>query len=156
MNINATLFGQMITFMVLVFVTMKYIWPPLIKALEDRRKQIADGLEAAERGRHELDLARHKIVEQLKEAKHEAANILEQANQRACRMVEEAKDKAREEGDRLVYLAREQINQEFRAAKEELLKQIATLSISGVEKILEQKIDESTNSRLVDQLIAEI
>lgn len=156
MNINATLFGQMITFMILVFVTMKYIWPPLIKALEDRRKQIADGLEAAERGRHELELARHKIVDQLKEAKHQAANILDQANQRSNRMIEDAKVKAREEGDRLIFLAREQINQEFRAAKEELVKQIATLSISGVEKILEEQIDESTNSRLVDQLIAEI
>lgn len=156
MNINATLIGQMITFLILVVVTMKYIWPPVIKALEDRRRQIAEGLEAAERGRHELDLARHKIVDQLKEAKHQAAQIVDQANQRGNRIVEEAKDKAREESKRLILLAHDQIDHEFRQAKEQLLKQIATLSISGVEKILEKKIDESMNSHLVDQLIAEI
>jgi F-type H+-transporting ATPase subunit b len=155
-NINITLLGQMITFMILVGVTMKYIWPPMLKALEDRRKRIADGLEAAERGHHELELARHKATEQLRDAKLEAAKIIDQANQRASRLVEEAKEKAREEGERLVNVAREQIAQETHVAKQQLLKQVATLAISSAEKILGKRIDESANNRLVDQLIDEI
>lgn len=156
MNINLTLLGQMITFMILVGVTMKYIWPPMMKALEDRRRQIADGLEAAERGHHELELARHKATEKLRDAKLEAAKIIDQANQRATRMIEDAKEKAREEGNRLIVLAKDQIAQEYQSTKQQLIKQVASLSISGAEKILSQKIDESTNNRLVDQLIDEM
>ncbi len=156
MNINLTLLGQMITFMVLVGVTMKYIWPPMMKALEDRRKQIAAGLEAAERGHHELELARHKAVEQLRDAKIEAGKVIDQAMQRATRMVEEAKEKARLEGERLIGLAKEQIDQEMHTAKQQLLEQITGMAISAAEKILETKVDESVNNRLVDQLIDEI
>lgn len=156
MNINLTLLGQMITFMILVGVTMKYIWPPMMKALDDRRKQIADGLEAAERGHHELELARHKATENLRDAKIEAAKIIDLASQRATRMVEDAKEKAREEGDRLVALARDQLAQEFQTAKQQLLQQVAMLAMSSAEKILEKKIDESANNQLVDQLIDEI
>ncbi|MBA2653607.1 MAG: F0F1 ATP synthase subunit B [Gammaproteobacteria bacterium] len=156
MNINLTLLGQMITFMILVGVTMKYIWPPMMKALEDRRKQIADGLEAAERGHHELELARHKATESLRDAKLEAAKLIDQAAQRATRMIEDAKGKAREEGERLVMLAKDQIAQEMQTAKHDLLQQVATLAIASAEKILEKKIDESANNALVDQLIDEI
>ncbi len=156
MNINLTLLGQMITFMILVGVTMKYIWPPMMKALEDRRRQIADGLEAAERGHHELELARHRATENLRDAKLEAAKIIDAANQRATRMIEDAKEKAREEGDRLIVLAKDQIAQEMQTAKQQLINQVAVLAISGAEKILSEKIDESTNNRLVDQLIDEI
>lgn len=156
MNINLTLLGQMITFMILVGVTMKYIWPPMMKALDDRRKQITEGLEAAERGHHELELARHRATENLRDAKLEAAKIIDIANQRAARVVEDAKEKAREEGDRLITLAKDQIAQEVQTAKQQLLKQVAMLAISGAEKILAEKIDGSTNDRLVDQLIDEI
>jgi F-type H+-transporting ATPase subunit b len=155
-NINLTLLGQMFTFMILVGVTMKYIWPPMMKALDDRRKQIADGLEAAERGHHELELARHKATENLRDAKLEAAKILDQASQRAARMIEEAKDKAREEGERLITLAREQITQDTHTARQQLLTQVADLAMSSVEKILEKKIDVTANNQLVDQLIDEI
>jgi F-type H+-transporting ATPase subunit b len=146
----------MITFMILVGVTMKYIWPPMMKALEDRRKQIADGLEAADRGHHEFELARHRATETLRDAKLEAAKILDQANQRAARAVEDAKDKARQEGDRLIALAKEQIAQEKHIAHQDLLKQVGSLAISSAEKILEKKIDETANNALVDQLIDEI
>jgi F-type H+-transporting ATPase subunit b len=146
----------MITFMILVGVTMKYIWPPMMKALEDRRRQIADGLEAAERGHHELELARHRATENLRDAKLEAAKIIDAANQRATRMIEDAKEKEREEGDRLIVLAKDQIVQEMQTAKQQLINQVAALAISGAEKILSEKIDESTNNRLVDQLIDEI
>lgn len=156
MNINLTLLGQMITFMILVGVTMKYIWPPMMKALNDRQKGIADGLEAAERGRHELELSRHKATEQLRDAKLEAAKIIDQAMARSTRMVEDAKEKAREEGDRMISLAKDQITQEIQIAKQDLVKHLASLAITGAEKILSQKIDVATNNHLVDQLIDEI
>ena len=156
MNINLTLLGQMITFMILVGVTMKYIWPPMMQALDARRKTIAEGLEAAERGHHELELARHKATEHLRDAKLEAAKIVDLASQRSTRMIEDAKEKARDEGDRLIVLAKEQIQQEALDAKEQLIKQVASLAVIGAEKILAQKIDEATNNRLVDQLIDEI
>lgn len=156
MNINLTLLGQMITFMILVGVTMKYIWPPMMKALDDRRKQIADGLEAAERGHHELELARHRATDYLRDAKVEAAKILDQASGRATRIIEDAKETARVEGQRLVNLAKDQIAQEAQMAKQQLLKQVASLAMSSAEKILEKKIDESVNNQLVDQLIDEI
>lgn len=156
MNINLTLLGQMITFMILVGVTMKYIWPPMMKALEERRKNIADGLEAAERGRHELELAKHKATDNLRDAKLEAAKIIDQASHRAVHIVEDAKGKAREEGERLLMLAREQIAQEMQSAKQSLLSHVASLAITSAEKILTKKIDESTNAYLVDQLIDEI
>jgi F-type H+-transporting ATPase subunit b len=155
-NINVTLIGQMLTFLILVSVTMKYIWPPVIRALENRRKQIAEGLEAAERGRHELELAHQKVKDQLRDARTQATHIVDQANIRASRIIEDAKERAKEEGDKLIALAREQIEQEVQTARQTLLKQVATLAISGVEKILQQKVDESANSSLVDQLIAEI
>jgi F-type H+-transporting ATPase subunit b len=154
-NINLTLFGQMITFMVLVVVTMKYIWPPLLNALENRRKQVAEGLEAAERGHRELEITQEKVKKELLKAKQAAAHIVDQANQRAARIVEEGKERGREEGNRLVTIAQGQIEQDMQAAKQKLLKEVTKLVISGAEKILEQKIDSSTNNRLVDQYIAE-
>jgi F-type H+-transporting ATPase subunit b len=155
-NVNLTLFGQMITFMVLVVVTMKYIWPPLMTALENRRKQIAQGLDAAERGHRELEITQEKVKKELLKAKQTAAHIVDQANQRAARIVEDSKKRGREEGDRLIAIAQGQIEQDRQAAKQKLLKEVAKLVISGTEKILEQKIDSSTNNRLVDQYIAEI
>jgi F-type H+-transporting ATPase subunit b len=155
-NINLTLLGQMISFMIFVGVTMKYIWPPMMKALDARRKTIADGLEAAERGHHELELARHKATEKLRDAKLDAAKIIDQATQRGARMIEDAKDKAREEGERLIALAKEQIAQETQHAKQQLIQQVASLVVVGAEKILGQKVDQSTNNHLVDQLIDEI
>src|SRR4051812_4076656 len=106
MDINATLLGQFLTFAVLVWVTMRYIWPPIIKAIHDRQVRIADGLASAERGVHELELAQHKAVEILRDAKIQAANILEQANKRAGRIIDESKDRSRAEGERLIEIAK--------------------------------------------------
>jgi F-type H+-transporting ATPase subunit b len=155
-NINLTLLGQMITFMILVYVTMKYIWPPVMKALDDRRKRIADGLEAAERGHRDLELARHRATEILREVKSEANKVVDQAAERAARVVEEAKERAKEESQRVITLARAQIDQEFQVAKQQLLKQVSSLAVLSAEKILEKKIDLSTHNRLLDQLIDEI
>ena len=156
MNLNLTLFGQMITFAIFVWFTMKYVWPPITKALDDRQKKIAEGLAAAERGQHDLQLAQHKVVEQLKEAKHHAAEMLEQANKRADQIIEEAKATARAEGQRLAALAKADIANEVENAKQELRKQVGMIAIQGAEKILKRHIDTAANQDIVAALIKQI
>jgi len=156
MEINATLLGQLITFIVLVGFTMKFVWPPIIKAIQDRQSRIADGLSAAERGVHELELAQHKSLEVLKDAKIQAADILEQANRRAARIIDEAKERAREEGEKLIELAQAEIAQETLSAKLALRDDIAQIVIKGAEKIIQQKIDPKSNEHLFHQLLDEI
>jgi F-type H+-transporting ATPase subunit b len=156
MNLNATLLGQFITFAIFVWFTMKYIWPHLINAIEERQKKIADGLAAAEKGKHELELAHHKAAEHLRDAKIKAAEILEQANKRASHLIEESKERAREEGDRLLQIAKGDIEQEVQAAKLKLRNEIATLAIAGAEKILMHNIDAQAQNHLFEKLIEEI
>lgn len=156
MDINATLIIQMAVFVVFIWVTMRYIWPPMIKTLEERRKKIADGLAAAEQGQKDLESARIKVKEMLTDAKTEAAHIIEQANQRSSHIVAEAKEKAREEGDRLLALAQTEIEQEYNTAKERLMKQVSTIAVAGAERILQKEVDKASNDRLVDELVGEI
>lgn len=156
MNLNATLLGQFITFAIFVLFTMKYIWPHLMKAIEERQKKIADGLAAGERGQHELELAHHRAAEQLRDAKIKAAEILSEANKRANHLIEESKEQARTEGERLLQIARNDIEQEVQAAKLKLRNEIANLAISGAEKILMHNIDAQAQNHLVEKLIAEI
>jgi len=154
--INMTLFGQFITFALLVWFTMKYVWPPMMKAIQDRQARIADGLAAAERGVHELELAQHKAVEILRDAKIQAVDILEQANRRAGRIIDESKERSREEGQRLIEMAKMEIAQEVLSAKQELREKIAVIAVSGAEKILQTHIDAVHDERLLNQLVAEI
>lgn len=156
MDLNLTLLGQMITFMVLVGFTMKFVWPPLTKALEERQQKIADGLAAGERGQHELELAQHKATEQLREAKLQAAKIIEQADKRSQSMVEQAKDQAREEGKRLLEIAQGEIAQERQAARDALTSEIASIAVLGAERILGRQIDAAANNQMVEQLISEV
>lgn len=156
MDINLTLIGQMITFALFVGFTMKFVWPPLMRIMEDRRKKIADGLAAAEQGQKELELAHIKAKEQLTETKAEASRIIEQAHHRAHHIIEEAKQQARIEGDRLLHLAKDEIEQEYNMAKEELMRKISELAVAGAEKILQREIDKKNNHNLVDQLVGEI
>ncbi len=153
MDINATLIGQMITFAIFIWFTMRFVWPPLMNVLEERRKKIAEGLAAAEENQHELELTRQKIKADLGEAKNQAALIIEHANQRANHMVEEAKERARSEGDRLLHLAQSEIEQEYNQAKAELLQHVSQLALVGAEKILGQSIDAKTNHKLLHDLI---
>ena len=118
MNINATIIGQTIAFAFFVWFCMKYVWPPIIGALNERQKKIADGLAAADRASKDLELAQVKAVEELHLAREQAKEILEQANQRATVIVEEAKDEARKEGERLIVAARAEIEQEANQARE--------------------------------------
>jgi F-type H+-transporting ATPase subunit b len=156
MDINATLLGQFLTFAVLVWVTMKYIWPPITKALHERQVRIADGLAAAERGVHELELAQHKAGEILRDAKIQAAAILEQANKRAARILDESKERSRTEGERLIDIAKMEIAQEVLEAKQLLKEKIAVIAVQGAEKILQQHIDAVRDEHLLNQLVAEI
>ena len=156
MDINVTLVIQMLVFAVFVWFTMKFVWPPLAKALEERQDKIADGLAAAERGRRELELAHHRAKDEMKQAKTQAAEIIEKATRRAAQLVEEAKDEARHEALQLSKIAQEQIAQEVNRAKDTLRKQVATLAIAGAEKILMREIDDKANGALLDNLIEEI
>lgn len=156
MNIGITLLGQMITFALFVWFTMKYVWPPLTKALAERQKRIAEGLAAAERGVHELKLAQDKAAKQLREAKAQAALIVEQANKRAGQIIDEAKAQAREEGQHLFHLAKADIAQELQSAKQQLRGQIASIAVVGAERILGRHIDEALNNDLLEKLVTEI
>lgn len=156
MNINATLLVQMVTFMLFIWFTMKFVWPPLIKALDDRQNKVAEGLAAAERGHRELELAHIRGKEELQKAKLESAELIEQANRRAVQLIEDAKQQAVVEGQRLANLAQEQIAQEVNQAKETLRKQFAALTVAGAEKILQREIDASANSAIIDKLIKEL
>jgi F-type H+-transporting ATPase subunit b len=155
-NINLTLIGQTLAFAAFVLFCMKYVWPPILKAMQERADKIADGLAAADRANHDLELAQEKAVERLKEAKEEAAGILEAANKRANQIVEEAKEQAREEGDRLKEAAQAEIQQELNRAREQLRGQVASLALAGAEKVLASEIDMQRHSELVDKLAAEL
>jgi len=156
MNINLTLIGQSITFFVFVWFCMKYIWPPLMNALNERKKHIADGLAAAERGQHEQKLAQDRAVETLRDSKTQAGEVINQAQKRAGDIIEEAKGDSRTEAERILIAARAEIDQEVNRAREELRKQVAALALAGAGKVLEREIDEATHSKLLDDLASQI
>lgn len=156
MDINATLLGQLITFLVLVWFTMRYVWPPITKAIEDREKTIAGGLEAAERSKRELEQAEHKALDLIRLAKTEATQVIDQAQRRAVLLIEEAKSAARVEGDRIILQANDEIAREVSQAKEELRKQLAGLAVLGAEKIIRRNLDASAQKDLLAEFVAEI
>jgi len=155
-NINATLIFQGIAFFIFVVFCMKFIWPPVIRALEERQKKIAEGLDAANRAERDLDLAKEKITGQLREAKEQAAEIIEQAKKRAGLMVEEAREQAKVEAERVKSQARAEIEQEVTAIKEALRAQLGVLAVSGAEKILGATVDAKAHDKLLNQLAAQI
>jgi F-type H+-transporting ATPase subunit b len=156
MELNATLIGQLITFLVLVWFTMKYVWPPITTAMQEREKKIAGGLEAAERSKRELELAEHKALAIVREAKHEASQIVDNAHKRSMQLVDEAKENAREEGKRIIDVANDEIVREVSKTKEGLRKQLASLAVAGAEKIIRRNLDEAAQSDLLDEFVAEI
>ena len=156
MNFNFTLVGQLLAFVLFVWFCMKYVWPPMLKILEEREKEIADGLNAASEGRRELEEANARKEEILGEAKKEAADLVGQANQRANQLVEEAKTSAQEEAEKIKVSAQNDIEQSAKRAREELRSEVATLAVAGAEKILNSEIDEKKNSELIDELTKEL
>jgi len=151
-NINATLLGQMITFALLVWFTMKYVWPPLMQALEERKKKIAEGLAAADKGKHEMELAEKRASAVLKEAKDQAAEIVNLAHKRAGELVDESKQSAREEGERIVTAAKAEIDREVQKTKEDLRQQVASLAVAAAEQILRKEVDREKHRDIIENL----
>ena len=156
MTLNLTLIGQSITFLVFVWFCWRFIWPPVVNAMRERQKTIGEGLAAAERAEKDLELARDRSTERLREAKEEAQRILEQARTQANQMIENAKNEARAEGDRLKEAQKAEIAQEVNRAKEQLRAQVAVLAVSGAEKVLGASIDAGRHSELLDRLAADL
>ena len=156
MNINLTLFGQMFAFVGFVIFCMKFVWPPILAAMAERTEKIADGLAAADRASHDLELAQEKAVERLKDAKHEASGIVDAATKRANQIVDEAKGVAVVEADRVKASAQADIEQEVNRAREHLRGQVAALALAGAEKVLGAEIDREAHADLVDKLAAEL
>ncbi|MFC3608134.1 F0F1 ATP synthase subunit B [Stutzerimonas tarimensis] len=156
MNINLTLVGQTIAFAFFVWFCMKYVWPPLTAAMQERQKKIADGLDAAGRAQKDLQLAQEKASSTLKDTKDQAAKILEQANKHASAIIEEAQHQARAEGERLVASARSEIEQEVNRAKDQLRAQVAALAVAGAEQILQSQVDAKVHNDLVKKLAAQL
>ncbi|MDA8384428.1 MAG: F0F1 ATP synthase subunit B [Betaproteobacteria bacterium] len=149
MDINATLIGQTIMFILFVWFCMRFIWPPITQSLEARRQQIADGLAQAERGKHDLELAAKRAGQVLTDARQQAAEILAQAERRATQLIEEAKGNAREEGERVLAASRAELEQQIYRAKEDLRQHVAELAVSGAEKILRREIDARAHADLL-------
>lgn len=156
MNINATLIGQAISFTIFVWFCMKYVWPPLTAAMQERQQQMSEGLQNAEKAQAELDLAKAEVENQLKEAKQQSASLIDQANKRGNQIVEEAKDIAIKEGERLKQAAQADIEQEVNSAKEALRQQVAVLAIAGAEKILASSVDQNAHSEMLNNLAKEL
>ena len=156
MNINFTLIAQAIAFAVLIWFTVKFVWPPLLTAIETRQKEIADGLAAASEGKNALEIAARKSEATLNEAKQKASEIIGQAEKRGSQIVEEAKGTAKVEGDRILASAKSEIDQELNRAKEGLRAQVSALAIAGAEKILRKEIDGNVHSEMLSKLAAEL
>jgi len=156
MSINATLLGQILVFAALVWFTMKFIWPQVLDAIDQRNKEIADGLEAAAQGRSELDAAQERIEKLVSEARGQASEIIDQANGRAARIVEEAREEGERERLRLVASAHSEIERETSQARDELREQVAALAIAGAEKILQREIDARAHGDMLQRFAARI
>jgi F-type H+-transporting ATPase subunit b len=156
MNINLTLFAQAITFFAFILFTAKFVWPPLMRAVEARQRQIADGLAAAEQGQRSLELSSKQADEEIAKARARAAEIMAQAEKRAAQMIEEAKTSAREEGDREKTAAKAEIAQEVSRAREALRAQVSLLAVAGAEKILRREVDAKAHADLLRAVQAEL
>ena len=156
MNINLTLLAQAVSFAILIWFTVKLIWPPLLRAVETRQKTIADGLAAAQRGKLELEQASQKAGQELTAAKEKASDIIAQAEKRATEIIEEAKGTAKTEGDRIIAGARAEIDQEVNRAKESLRQQVSSLAVAGAEKILRKEIDAKAHADMLNTLANEL
>jgi F-type H+-transporting ATPase subunit b len=156
MNINVTLISQMIAFGVFVYFCMKYVWPPIVSALDERSAKIAEGLAAAERGQHEQELGQQKALEVMREAKTNASDIVAQAQKRYNDILDEAKRDAQTEAERIKTAAHAEIEQETNRAREELRERMATLAISAAEKILQKEVNADAHKAIVDSFAKQI
>ena len=155
MNIGLTMLSQAVAFAIFIWFTIKFIWPPLMKAIEQRQRQIAEGLAAAERGKQDLELAAKRAAEELQRARAQAGEIISQAEKRGAAVIEEAKSAAKTEAERIVTGAKAEIEQEVFRAKEALRTQVAGLAVMGAEKILRREVDAKAHAQLLSGLEAE-
>ena len=156
MNINATLIAQMLVFLILVWFTMKFVWPPIVKALDERAQKIADGLSAADKAKAELSNANKRVEEQLSAARTNAQQRLADADRLAQTMIEEAKARAAEEGAKIVAAAKAEAAQEATKAREALREQVAALAVKGAEQILRKEVNASVHADLLGRLKTEL
>lgn len=156
MSINLTLIGQMITFALLVWLTMKYVWPPIMTALHDRQQKIADGLAAAEQGERSLEIARRQVDEMIRDAKLQVAEILEQTNKRANVIIDEARETAKKEVQHLRALAQSDLEQMMQKARIQLKSETAGLALAIAERVIMRQMDAAANSDLIDNLVEEV
>ena len=156
MNITVTLFAQSLSFFLFVIFTMKYIWPPFAKVLDDRQKKIADGLAEAERAHRDLEVAEKKSLALVGEGKEKSRTLIEQAEKRRDAIIEEAKEEARIEGKRIVDAAKNDIEQERRLAKDALRAEVSTLALVAAERILMKEIDKNAHSDVLNKLTASL
>ena len=152
MNINLTLFAQALTFAAFIGFTIKFIWPHMLRAIEQRQKTIADGLAAGEQGKKSLEVSRKQAEQAIQEARMRAAEIITQAEKRDAQMIEEAKLAAKAEGDREKTAAKADIQQEASRAREQLREQVAALAVAGAEKILRREVDAKAHADLLDSI----
>jgi len=150
MSFNLTLIAQAVAFALFIWFTVKFVWPPLLVAIEARQKQIADGLAAAEQGKKSLEVSAKQAETAIQEARGRAAEIVAQAEKRGAQLVEEAKTAAKTEGDREKAAAKADIQQEAQRAREQLREQVAALAVAGAEKILRREVDAKAHAELLD------
>jgi F-type H+-transporting ATPase subunit b len=156
MNLNLTMGAQIVAFALFIWFTIKFVWPPLLRAIEARQKQIADGLAEAERGRSSLAEAKKQTDVMIGEARARAQEIVAAAEKSATQRIEESKSHAKTEGERLVAAAKAQIEQEVQSAKQQLREQVAVLAVSGAEKILRREVDAKAHADMLNQLKAQL
>jgi len=152
MNINLTLFAQAITFAAFIWFTVKFVWPPLLRAIESRQKTIAEGLAAAEQGKKSLEVSSKQAEETIRQTRDRAAEILAQADKRGTELIEEAKAAAKEESSREKAAAKAEIEQEVARAREQLRDQVAMLAMAGAEKILRREVDAKAHAELLGSI----
>lgn len=156
MNFNLTLIGQTIAMIVFVWFCMRFIWPPLMKAIDDRRKEIADGIAAGEKGQRELADARHGAEAILQEARQKAAQVDAMAHKRSSELIAEAKEHAVSEGERLIAAARTEVTTTQSKARDALRREVAQLAVAGASRVLGREVDAKAHAALLDELAAEL
>ena len=156
MNLNATLFAQMVVFLILAWFTMKFVWPPLVNALDERAKKIADGLAAAEKGKTELEAAHKRVDQELSAARNEGQHRIAEAEKRAHAVADEIKAHAQAEAARIIAQAKADAEQQVMKAREALRGEVAVLAVKGAEQILKREIDQAAHAQLLNQLKAEL
>jgi F-type H+-transporting ATPase subunit b len=155
-NLNATLFAQMVVFLILAWFTMKFVWPPLINAIDERSKKIADGLSAAEKGKQELEAAHKRVDQELAQARNDGQQRIADAEKRAVAVADEIKAQAQAEAARIIAQAKAEADQQVMKAREALRGQVAALAVQGAEQILKREVDQAAHADLLNQLKAEL